>query len=335
MTEELNLRQLRAFYVSAICGSITLAAERLFITQPAVSMQIKALEAQYGVRLFVRGKKKLELTEAGERLYQVARKIFALVDEAEQLLSQAKAFATDILKIGSTKTLVRYVLAPYISRFQESFPKVQIQIDEGSSAEMVQSVLYNQNDLAIVGRMPYDEKLDVIPFAQHELVVLAAPGHRLCLQDEVTIEDLKGENLILREKGSGTRRVVEKIFEGTEIVSSAFIESGNVDFIKELVRIENGITILARMGVDMDVARGDLKILPMKEGPFMMDGDIVINKTKTLPKAAEAFLNVFLEGKGWYTLDQKPAVVGAITPASGQGAADSDRGAGAGLGATH
>lgn len=335
MTDELNLKQLRAFYVSATCGSITLAAERLFITQPAVSMQIKSLEAQYGVRLFVRGKKKLELTEAGERLYKVARKIFALVGEAEQLLSHAKAFAHDVLKIGSTKTLVRYVLAPYISRFQESFPKVQIQIDEGSSAEMVQSVLYNQNDLAIVGRMPYDEKLDAIPFAKHELVLLAAPSHHLCHRDQVSIEDLEGENLVLREKGSGTRRVVEKIFEGTEIVSSAFIESGNVDFIKELVRIENGITILARMGVDEDVARGDLKIVPVKEGPFMMDGDIVINKTRTLPKAAEAFLNVFMEGKGQYKLDQKQSIIGPTTASSGEAVADTDRLAGPGLQAAH
>ncbi|MEJ2716288.1 MAG: LysR substrate-binding domain-containing protein [Deltaproteobacteria bacterium] len=335
MTDELNLKQLRAFYVAATCGSITLAADMLYITQPAVSMQIKALETQYGVRLFVRGKKKLELTEAGKRLYQVARKIFALVGEAEELQSHAKAFATDVLKIGSTKTLVRYVLAPYISRFQESFPKVQIQIDEGSSSEMVQSVLSNQNDLAMVGRMPYDERLDVIPFAQHELVLLAAPGHRFCQQDEVSIEDLKGENLVLREKGSGTRRVVEKIFEGTEIVSSAFIESRNVDFIKELVRIENGITILARMGVDDDVARGDLKIVPVKEGPFMMDGDIVINNTRPLPKAAEAFLNVFLESKGRYTLDQKPSIFRDLNPTAGKAAADTDRLPRSGLGATH
>lgn len=335
MSDELNLKQLRAFYISATCGSITLAAERLFITQPAVSMQVKALEHQYGVRLFVRGKKKLELTEAGERLYEVARKIFALVEEAEELLSHAKAFATDILKIGSTKTLVRYVLAPYISRFQESFPKVQIQIDEGSSAEMIQSVLLNQNDLAMVGRMPYDERLQAIPFARHELVLLASPGHHLCDRDEVSIKDLKGENLILREKGSGTRRVVEKIFEGTEIVSSAFIESGNVDFIKELVRIENGITILARMGVDKDVAQGNLKIVPLKEGPIMMDGDIVINKTRPLPKAAEAFLNVFREGKGRFKLDWNPPVDDAIIRASGAPTPDTDMRAEVGLHAAH
>jgi len=297
MRDVLNLNQLKAFYFAASCESITLAAEKLFITQPAVSMQIKALETQYGMRLFIRGKKKLELTEAGKSLYKVAKKIFGLVDEAEQLLAQAKQFATDILRIGSTKTLVRYVLANSISRFQESFPRIQIRIDEGSSEEMVQSVLAGQNDLAIVGRMPYEKNLEVIPFTQDELVLLAAPGHPLCRKDQVSIEDLRGENLILREKGSGTRRLVEEVFERTSIVSSAFVQTGNVDFIKELVRIGNGITMLARMGIDHDVDKGDLTILPLREGPFKLDIDIVVNRDRIPSKADEAFLAVLLDGK--------------------------------------
>ena len=298
LADDLNLNQLKAFYVAAACGSITLAAEKMFITQPAVSMQIKAMEAHYGVRLFLRGKKKLELTEAGQRLYEVSKKIFSLVLEAEQLLLQAKEFATDVLKIGSTKTLLRYLLAPYISKFQESFPKVQIQIDEGSSEEMVQSVLDGGNDLALVGRLPYGEKIKVIPFTQDELVLLAAPGHRLCEQERVSVKDLAGENVILREKGSGTRRLVEEVLAGTSIVSSSFVETGNVDFIKELVRIGNGITMLARMGVDQDVSKGHLKILPLVEGPFILYCDIVINKEKPLPKATEAFLNLLMKGQG-------------------------------------
>ncbi len=297
MSGDLNLRQLKAFYHTAVCGSITLAAEKLFVTQPAVSMQIKALEDQYGLQLFVRGKKKLELTEPGKRLFRLAVKIFGLVGEAEQLLNQAALSATDLLKIGSTKTLVRYQLAGYISKFQKSFPRIQIQVDEGSSQEMVESVLENRNDLAIVGRVPYDDRLEVISFAKDELVLLVAPGHRLSQKDVVSVEDLMGEMFILREKGSGTRRLVEKVLEKTDVVQSAFIETGNVDFIKELVRIGSGITMLARMGVDQDIAAGNLRIIPLKEGPFYLECEIVINRDRLLSKADEAFLNVLLEGK--------------------------------------
>ena len=292
---DLSLNQLRAFYYTANSGSITRAADRLFITQPAVSLQIKALETQCGVLLFHRTKKTLQLTESGKRLYQVAIKIFSLVGEAERILSEESKFISDPLRIGSTKTLVRHFLAAYISRFRKLFPKIQIQIDEGSSEEMVKSLLENRNDLAIVGRLPYHEQLKAVPFIQDELVLLAAPGHPLCSKENVCIEDLKGENLILREKGSGTRRVIDRVFEEKNFFYSAFIETGNVDFLKEMVRTGNGVTMLARMGADRDLASGNLIALPLREGPFILDIDIVINRERTLSHADEEFLKVLMD----------------------------------------
>jgi len=304
MARELNLNQLRAFYFAAHCRSISRAAEELFISQPAVSMQIRALEDHYGIRLFIRKKKRLELTESGKKLYEVAERIFRSVGEAEELLLQESDLVTYVLKIGSTKTLVRYYLGRFIARFRETFPKIQIQIDEGSSAKMVQSVLENRNDLAITGRVPYDPRLKIIPFIQDELVLLAAPGHPLCRKKVISIDDLRGENFILREEGSGVRRVIEQMFKTRGIVPSAVIETGNVDFIKELVRLGKGITLLARMGVDPDLRKGDLKALSLKEGPFILDIDIVISNERKLSKADDAFLNVLLAAKG---LDYRPA----------------------------
>lgn len=292
---DLSLNQLRAFYYTANSGSITRAADRLFITQPAVSLQIKALETQCGVLLFHRTKKTLQLTESGKRLYQVAIKIFSLVGEAERILSEESKFISDPLRIGSTKTLVRHFLAAYISRFRKAFPKIQIQVDEGSSEEMVKSLLENRNDLAIVGRLPYHEQLKAVPFIQDELVLLAAPGHPLCSKENVCIEDLKGENLILREKGSGTRRVIDRLFEEKNFFYSAFIETSNVDFLKEMVRTGNGVTMLARMGADRDLASGNLIALPLREGPFILDIDIVINRERTLSHADEEFLKVLMD----------------------------------------
>jgi DNA-binding transcriptional LysR family regulator len=292
---DLSLNQLRAFYYTANSGSITRAADRLFITQPAVSLQIKALETQCGVLLFHRTKKTLQLTESGKRLYRVAIKIFSLVGEAERILSEESEFISDPLRIGSTKTLVRHFLAAYISRFRKVFPKIQIQVDEGSSEEMVKSLLENRNDLAIVGRLPYHEQLKAVPFIQDELVLLAAPGHPLCSKENVCIEDLKGENLILREKGSGTRRVIDRVFEEKNFFYSAFIETGNVDFLKEMVRTGNGVTMLARMGADRDLASGNLIALPLREGPFILDIDIVINRERTLSHADEEFLKVLMD----------------------------------------
>ncbi len=297
MGTDLSLNQLRAFHFAAECGSISRAAERLFITQPGVSAQIKALENRYGTQLFVRGKKRLALTECGKRLHKITEKIFSLVEQADELLSHPESALPTVLKIGSSKTLVRYLLARYIPIFRESFPTMQIQVNEGSSAEMVQGVLDNRNDLAIVGRVHYERGLKIIPFIEDELVLLTAPRHRLCRKGTISVEDLRGENLILRETGSGTRRLIEEVLEARGIVPSVFVETGNVDFIKELVKMSKAVTFLARMGVDQDIAKGSLRTIPVREGPFIMHIDIVVGNDKNLSRAARAFLKVLFSGK--------------------------------------
>ncbi len=294
MVPDLNLNRLRAFYLAVNCGGISKAAEQLFVSQPAVSMQIKALEDQYGVRLFVKKKRKIELTLAGRRLYHVTEQLFDIVRDAEKVLLQHSTLAPDILKIGSTKTCVRYLLAGYISSFQELFPKTHIEVNEGSSEEMIESVLEGRSDLAIVGRLPYSDKLKVVPFSRDVILFLAAPDHKLARKETVTMQDIAKEKLILREKGSGTRQVIERAFKASGIIPSAFIESGNVDFIKELVQMGKGITMLARMGVDPDLRAGRLVALPVSASPIDLDIDIVYSPERKLSRLDEAFLDMLI-----------------------------------------
>jgi DNA-binding transcriptional LysR family regulator len=294
MAKELNLNQLRAFYWASTCGSISLAAEKLFISQPAVSMQIKAMEEQFGIRLLIRRKRGLELTETGQKVFKISEKIFGFVAEAERLLNAGHKDSRGILKIGSTKTLVRYLMSRYIFEFREAYPTVQIQIDEGSSEEMIRSVLEDRNDLAIVGRLKYADKLKVIPFIQDEIILVTAPSHKFCSRPAVSIQELRNENLILREKGSGTRQLVEEIFENQDFTPSVFIETGNVDFIKELVEMGKGIAMLARMGVEPDLREGRLTAIPLSEGPFILGIDVIVNGRRNLSNADNAFLKFLI-----------------------------------------
>ena len=291
---DLNLNQLRAFYFAARSRSISIAAEKLFISQPAVSMQIKAMEQQYGVRLLIRNKRGLDLTETGKVVYEIAEKIFALADEADKFLRNEPKKSSAMLKIGSTKTLVKFVMSGYIAKFREAYPRVQIQIDEGSSEEMIRSVLEDRNDLVIVGRLNYDERLKVIPFIRDEIVLVTAPEHPFRSRPQISIQDLRNENLILREKGSGTRRLVDEIFESQGFAPSAFIETGNVDFIKELVEMGKGISMLARMGVEPDVRDGRLIAIPILEGPFILGIDVIVKGQRELSEADKAFLEFLL-----------------------------------------
>jgi len=137
----------------------------------------------------------------------------------------------------------------------------------------------------------------VIPFIEDALVVLTSPTHRLAEREGVSLEELAGENLILREKGSGTRQLVDGIFRERGISTRGSIETGNVDFIKEMVGAGNGITLLARMGVDHEVNKGELRAIPIKEGPFLLAVDIVYDRNKTLSQADKAFLDMLIKAK--------------------------------------
>jgi len=298
MTSLLNLNQLRVFHFVAKYGKFIQAAERLMVTPPAISMQIKALEEQYEAPLFRKFKKKLELTETGLRLFRITENIFDLVDEADNLLTRAKGFPSSILDIGVTKTFLHTHFIPFVSRFQEIFPDIQIHIHEGSSEEMVKSVLQDRNDLAVVGRVKYSEKIDFIHLFMGQLFVIVPVGHQLCKRKNVSIEDIGKETLVLKEKGSGTRMLVQKVLEEKGIFPRIIIETGNIECIGEVVKEGKGITIMARDGLKNEIEQGRLTGIPLQDEQMTVAIDVIFKKGKTLSSASHAFIKLISEELG-------------------------------------
>ncbi|MBI5440552.1 MAG: LysR family transcriptional regulator [Deltaproteobacteria bacterium] len=298
MRFDLNLKQLKVFYYVAKHLSFTRAAEDLFITQPAVTMQISSLERQYGLPLFSRKKNELTLTEAGSVLLPYAEKLVEIGFEAERALFNLKANPQGVLRLGTTKAIARYLLSPYIVRFQNSFPRVRIKVDEGSSEEMALSVIYGRNDLAIVGRIPRDEKLEAIPFPAHptdEMLLIVPEGHALAGKSRVTLEEIGSEPLIIRERGSGSRHVILEAFRERGITPTVLLEAGNVDFIKDLVERGAGVTILPRMNVDRELQEGRFRGVPLAGEGLAIHVDIVLPKDGYRRLAVESFLRSVLE----------------------------------------
>ena len=298
MTSLLNLNQLRVFHFVATYGKFSLAAEHLMVTPPAISMQLKALEEQYEAPLFKKFKKRLELTETGLRLFRITGEIFDLVDKADSLLTRAKGFPSSILDIGVTKTFLHTHFIPFVSRFQEAYPDIQIHIHEGNSEEMVRNVLQDRNNLAVVGRVKYSEKIEYIHLFMGQLFVLVPIGHRLCKKDLVSIEDLDKETLVLKEKGSGTRMLVQKILEEKGIFPRVIIETGNIECIGEVVKEGKGITIMARDGLKNEIEQGRIKGIPLKDEQMTVAIDVIYKKGKTLSSASHAFIKLISEELG-------------------------------------
>ena len=294
----LNLKQLKVFYHVARQMNFTRAAAHLFITQSAVTKAIDSLEESLGVRLFVRERHRLTMTEAGLVLQNFADKIIRLACEAEEAVTALGVNPQGVLRLGTTKTFARYLMPPYMIRFHEAYPQVRIQMSEGTSREMVTGVLEGQVDVAIVGRVSYDEGVETFPFPDKpsdKLVVVMNPTHRLAGRLKVDITDLADEPLLLREKGSGMRGKVMELFEKRGIVPNIMLEAASIDFTKELIGKGAGIGILGTMSVEEDLKAGTFRAADLETENLTIPIDLVLPAEGYRPLSTRTFL-AFITG---------------------------------------
>lgn len=286
---EHSLNYLRVFYEVACCKSFTRAAERLHISQPAVTRQIKNLEEILGVALFNRGSTPVELTPAGKALLSYAERAFALIEEAEEALVRYRREA--ILKIGTTKGYSKSTMPGIISRFQEENPGVKIVLQVDSSKTLQEGVLKGELDLAILANPDFGEKsLLFIPFRREALVCIASP--RLSLDSNLRALPL-GRVIefpfIVRERGSGTHKVVMEAFEGLGRRPMVLVEASSPEFIKEWVRAGKGLSIVTASSVEEERREGKLMVLPL-DPPLWLDVFVVFLKGRSREPLTCCFL---------------------------------------------
>lgn len=293
---QINLNQLRAFYFAAKEKSVTKAAEILYVTQPAVTMQIKALEQTLEIKLFRKYGKQLELTEVGKVLFQYAEKIFGVVEQMEYALKGYMELSRGSLTIGTTRSFARHLMPGLISRFQESYPGVKVILKEGSSQEIADGLLDFKYDLGIIGRLPNPNRLKVIPYTREEFCLVTSPQHKFAGKEEVSYEELKDEPIIIREQGSGSRYAILSLLRSKGIEPSVLVEAGSVEFIKEYVMKGQGLSFLYKPEIEMEARMGLLVRLQMQGGPIFVQTDIVLPRDAEPSPSVQAFLLLAEEG---------------------------------------
>jgi DNA-binding transcriptional LysR family regulator len=292
---QINLHQLRAFYLTVKHKSITKAAGILCVTQPAVSIQIKTLETFLGTKLAIKYDKAMSLTSTGRMLYSHAEKIFHLVEEMESAVAGHTDLSQGTLTIGTTRSFAKYLMPGLISRFQERYPTVKITLGEGSSQEIADAVLSYKYDLGVIGSIPMRSKLKIIPFSKEEFCLVTSPQHRFAKADEISIKALEKEPIIIREDGSGSRHMALAFFKARGIKPSVVMETGSVEFIKEYVMKGKGITFLYRPEIEVEVTKGLLKILRIQGDPIVLNTDIILPGDVEPSPVAKAFLRLIKE----------------------------------------
>ena len=288
----INFNQLRIFYHAAKYQNCTVAAQKLFITQPAVTAQLKAFEEACSLKLFKKRGRKIYLTDEGKTLYEYARNVFEYEKELENAIEDMRELKRGLLRLGTTKTYAKSYMPFFVASFRHSYPHIKIYLDEGSSLQMANSLLDFQNEIVIVAKVEENDQINFVPFCREEIVALLPPEHCLSQRKSITMAELAKEPIVMKEAGSGTRKAVSDAFLNQGLTPHILMETNNTDFIKQIVRRGDGISFLVSSAVSAELKEGKLVSIPVEEGQIFADVNIAYLKTQHLSAPAQAFLNI-------------------------------------------
>ena len=288
LTRNATFRQLTAFHTVARLGSVSMAADELHLTQPAVSIQIAALEASAGTPLLQRTGRGIRLTEAGELLAGYANRIVDLWREAGEEMATLQGVFTGTLRIG-TITTAEYLLPPLLVSFIHTRPKVKIKLQVGNRDEIVRMLASQEIDIAIMGRPPSELRTDARPFARHPMAFLAAPGDPLMKARDLKLADIADTRILVRERGSGTRTTVERVFREQGLPLRIGSELSSNEAIKRMCAAGFGVAFLSMHTCVLEMKAGLLVLLPLAENPIERDWYVMHLASRQLPHVALAF----------------------------------------------
>jgi DNA-binding transcriptional LysR family regulator len=297
----ITLRQLKVFEAVARHLNYTRAAEELFLTQPAVSMQIKQLEEQIGQPLFEQMGKKIHLTEPGREVYRYSQAINNLLTEMQMVLAEMKGLQHGKLTLTVAST-ANYFLPTLLGVFSQRHRGVTVDIDVTNRENLLRALSANTTDFAIMGHPPDGLELESYPFLTNPLVVLAAPDHSLAGQSQIPIERLATETFIMRERGSGTRAARERFFaERGGITFSKTMEMNSNEAIKQAVQAGIGLGVLSIHTLEVELMLKRLVVLDVEGFPIMRHWYIVHRQGKRFSAIAQAFKE--------FVLNEAPALL--------------------------
>jgi len=255
----MEIRQLKAFVAITETGTFTAGAARVHITQAAISMQIRQLEIETGAQLFVRGPRRVILTEAGEQLLERVRRILREHDAALEELAALTGAHRGRLRIGSASAGVSADPLPQILReLRKQHSGVEVSVASGTSRELVQQILAGELDAAFVSLPVEARGIQTEMLSEDYLVAVASPRHRLAKQKVVDAFALAGEKLILGEAGGNTRRLIDQFFAQAGVTPKIVMELSRLAAIKRMVEEDMGVGIVPLQSVRDEVTQGKL-----------------------------------------------------------------------------
>lgn len=287
----MELYALHVFSTVVAERSFSRAADKLFRTQPAISLTVQRLETELGTKLIDRGAKELILTDAGRTVLDYARRFRNLAQELDDALAELRDKSAGRLAIGANESSTLYLL-PHIERYRELYPRIKVQIRRSQSSKIPTELLEGDLELGVASYDPGDDRLATKVIYTDALAFVVSPKHRLARRRSVTIAELGTETFIAHNVVSPYREVVLREFRRHKVPLKMDVEMPTLETIRKLVQDDQGVAFLPRMCVRHDVEIGALREVTVKELNVERKVRLLYAKGRTLSHAARAFLEL-------------------------------------------
>ncbi|MEA2625971.1 MAG: hypothetical protein QOD06_2016 [Candidatus Binatota bacterium] len=300
----MHIETLKVFCDVVETRSFSNAASQNFITQSAVSQQIRALEEKYGRKLIERTRGHVRPTPAGEILFQVSKEIVQRYREMEERLQNFANVVGGDIRLATVYSVGLYELSEPLRRFFRAYPQVNVHLDYNRSSKIHEDVLKGSIDVGIVAYPPKRPNLTILPFREDRLVLICHPQHPMAGLKQISIKRLQGERLVGFERDIATRRAIDRILRARGVTVRYVSEVDNIDTIKRFVEIGQGVAIVPEPAVQAEVKGETLCVIHFSDEKMMRPLAIVHRKGRQLSLAAAKFVD-FLTSKK-YELEVEP-----------------------------
>ncbi|MGM9950241.1 MAG: LysR family transcriptional regulator [Lysinibacillus sp.] len=282
---------LKTFITLAELKNFTKTSEVLHISQPSVSLHIKNLEKEFQTELFIRSPKYVQITPSGNILYNRAKQIISLYEQAKEDILAHHHSVQGELKIGASFTIGEHILPVFLSKLQKDFPKLELTVIIGNTEEIVQHVREFRVDIGLIEGQTNDKELSIHPFMQDELFLISSPAYP-GFKSEMTLHDLQNHTWITREDGSGTREYINHVIRSNGLKVKSLLTISSNQGIKESVMQGLGISLLSRSVIEREVEHGDLSIVRLENQSFTRTFSYVLSPVMEHKRSVEAFIQV-------------------------------------------
>lgn len=288
----MELSQLEFFCTVVEEGSFSKAAERVYRTQPAVSIAIRRLEEEIGAPLFERSQKTPALTEVGQLLYDYARRILSLRDQAFEVAAELRSLKRGRVRIGANESTSLYLLPQLILEYRKRYPGVKVEVFGHVSDRLPREVLDGNVDFALLAFEPVDSDLESFPVLRDELVLILHPEHPLAKSESVTIDQLGRESFVAHNVKTGSRQKVMEAFAQHHTPLNITLELATIETIKRFVQLKIGLGFVPRMCVAEELQQGSLATVPVQDLTYERTLWVTHRRGMTFSHAAASFLEL-------------------------------------------